>query len=403
MIRMIIAGVAGIVFLSGCVPESKLLISAGDNSTDGLADIVLASEPQGAFDTVTVVPLDNTITVIPLWAVHSSGMVNWDTNPISDHFLAIFTWEDSTWIELDRITMVDESINYMFNNGVEQVVITDDFIWLTVEGGIGAHGAAYELLTFDGEHLEIRFSSSHCRPGFAWLENLPVDSLPDLLLDYSDPYVFFYASGVIKPDIRILRWNSRDIQMVAMNLRKLPPVTEYSLREPVNRAFELAEAGLWLQASRAIGEVLPLSDTVSNRERWITEWNEALISQNLETGESSAEYGYPLLGHVFYGDYQASIDIMKQYAPGEIFCTESPLIQGTVAQGWETELSGYLISCTESALEVEPEFAAAFYLHGWALYLSGQSNSRIIEDVKRAVRFDPSESIYALSVEYLTE
>ncbi|MCK4506198.1 MAG: hypothetical protein KAW14_11310, partial [Candidatus Aegiribacteria sp.] len=252
-------------------------------------------------------------------------------------------------------------------------------------------------------HLEIRFSSSHCRPAFAWIENLPVDSLPDLLLDCSDPYIFFYASGVIKPDIRIIRWDSRDMQMVAMNLRKLPPDTEYSLREPVNRAVEFARAGLWLQASQAIGEVRTLTDTVSDPERWIIGWNEALISQNLETGKGSVECGYPLLGYVFYGAYQASIDIMKQYAPGEIFCAESPLIQGTVAQGWETELSDYLISCTESALEVEPEFAAAFYLHGWALYLSGQSNSSIIEDVKRAVLLDPSEPLYVLSLEYLTE
>ncbi len=402
MTRMII-GVAGIVFLSGCVPETRLSIKAWDISIDGLADTVLAGEPQGAFDSVTVLPLDNTITGIPLWAVHSSGMVNWDTNPMSDHFLAIFTWEDSSWIELDRITMVDESIDYMFNNGVRQEFITDNFIWLTVEGGIGAHSAAYELLTFDGDHLEIRFSSSHCRPAFAWIENLPVDSLPDLLLDCSDPYIFFYASGVVKPDIRIIRWDSRDMQMVSMNLRKLPPDTEYSLREPVNRAVEFARAGLWLQASQAIGEVQTLPDTVSDPERWIIGWNEALISQNLETGEGSVECGYPLLGYVFYGDYQASIDIMKQYAPGEIFCAESPLIQGTVAQGWETQLSDNLISCTESALEVEPEFAAAFYLHGWALYLSGQSNSSIIDDVKRAILFDPSEPLYVLSLEYLTE
>lgn len=395
--------VAGAVFLSDCVTESVLSINAWDIPTDGLADTVLAGEPQGAFDSVTVLPLDNTITGIPLWAVHSSGMVNWDTNPMTDHFLAIFTWEDFSWIELDRITMVDESIDYMFNDGVRQEFITDNFIWLSVEGGIGAHSAAYELLTFDGEHLEIRFSSSHCRPGFAWLENLPVDSIPDLLLDYSDPYVFFYASGVIKPDIRIQRWDGSDMQMVAVNLRKLPPATEYSLREPVNRAVELAEAGLWLQAFTAIAEVLPLPDTASDPERWIIGWNEALISQNLETGESSADYGYPLLGYVFYGNYQASIDIMKQYAPEEIFCAESPLIQETVAQGWETELSGYLISCTESALEVEPECAAAYYLHGWALYLSGESVSSINDDMKRAILFDPSEPLYPLSLEYLTE
>ncbi|MCK4671024.1 MAG: hypothetical protein KAT47_00685 [Candidatus Aegiribacteria sp.] len=400
---MIGALIAGIVFLSDCAPESRLSINAWDISTDGLADTVLAGEPQGAFDSVTVLPLDNTITGIPLWAVHSSGMVNWDTNPMSDHFLAIFTWEDFSWIELDRITMVDESIDYMFNNGVRQEFITDDLIWLTVEGGIGAHSAAYVLLTFDGEHLEIRFSSSHCRPAFAWLENLPVDSLPDLLLDYSDPYVFFYASGVIKPDIRIQRWDNHDMQMVAMNLQKLPLATESFLNEPVNRAVEFAEAGLWLQAFTAIGEVLPLPDTVSDLEKWIIGWNEALILQNLEIGESSVECGYPLLGYVFYGDYQASIDIMKQYAPGEIFCVESPLIQGTVAQGWETQLADYLISCTESALEVEPEFAAAFYLHGWALYLSGQSISQIVDDVKKAVRFDPSEPLYALSEKYLTE
>ncbi len=250
---------AGAVMITGCEETVPMPVSAREISTTGLAEAALAEVPAGAFDSVSVLPLDNTVSELPLWAVHSSGMLNWDMTPPVNHFLATYTWTDSSWVELDRMVLDDnfESPDYLFAEGVAQVSVSSDFIWISIEGGIGAHSGSYQLVTFDGERLVSRFAGSNSFPGFARLENLPVDSLPDLILDYSDPYVFFYASGVRKTDIRIMRWDELDLEMVAMQLHRLPHTAPEALTVQVDRAVDLALAGLWLQASAILDEVDP--------------------------------------------------------------------------------------------------------------------------------------------------
>jgi len=393
-----------IVLSAGCVQLNEQPVRPEDISTEGLSAAAMSGLPETAFDSLTILPLENCLSENPLWIVHSTGMLNWDLDPHVDHFIAVFTSSNSYWIELDRIVLDDtyESPDYMFDSGVSQVSLTDDFIWLSVEGGVGAHGGTYQLITFDLEKLISRFSSGSNRPSFARIENLPADSTPDLLVDNSDPYVFFYASGVSKPDIRIYRWDSLDLQMIRMQLQDLPPQADESLREDVARAVELAEAGLWLQASQLIENLLPAPGELGERDLWLLQWNAAIIAQNLSSAEGSVEAGYPLLSNLFYGNYQASIGIMNQYSPEQIFSDSCSLIEGSVAEGWEGELSTQILDCTGSALAVEPEMAGALFMRAWGTYLSDPDSPEILEDVTNAALLEPDEQLFTSSEEFLS-
>jgi len=393
-----------LVLFAGCDTLIEQPIRPEDISTEGLPAAAMAGLPEAAFDSLTILLLENTISEHPLWIVHSTGMLNWDLDPHVDHFLAVFTLSNSYWIELDRIVLDDtyESPDYMFDNGVSQVSLTDDFIWLSVEGGVGAHGGTYQLITFDLEKLISRFSAGSSRPAFTWIENLPADSIPDLLVDNSDPYVFFYASGVSKPDIRIYRWDSLDLQMIRMQLQDLPPQAGESLREDVARTVELAEAGLWLQASQLLEDITPVDGELGEQDRWILQWNAAIIAQNLSSAEGSVEVGYPLLSNLFYGNYQASIGIMNQYSPDQIFSDSSSLIEGSVAEGWTTELSAQLLDCTGKALAVEPELAGALFMRAWGTYLSEPDSPEILADVSSAALLEPDEQLFTSSEEFLS-
>jgi hypothetical protein len=395
---------AGAVTITGCGESAPRSVSAVEISTDGLAEAALSGVPAGAFDSVSVLPLEDLVSDLPLWAVHSSGMLNWDLDPLVSHFLAVYTWADSSWIELDRMILDDdfESPDYIFSEGVAQVDLTEDFLWLSVEGGIGAHGGSFQLVTFDGERLVSRFSGGNSTPGFAHLENLPADSLPDLVLDYSDPYVFFYASGVRKTDIRIMRWDELDLEMVEMQLQRMPQTAPEDLVAQVDRAVDLAGAGLWMQASLVIDELYPAEADLTERDGWIVNWDYVIITQNLGAAEGSPEYGYPLLSYVFYGNYGSAMEIVSQYTADEIFSTETPLIVETVAEGWESELASELITSTEAALEVDPGLAGAWFLRGWGTWLADPESPLAAEYVMKASLLDPDDSLYESSLEILS-
>jgi hypothetical protein len=394
------------IALTGCGGESPEPepVSTVEIPVEDLPGIVLDQIPAGAFDSVAVLQLVDSTSDVPLWLVHSSGMVNWDMDPQFGHFVVVYTWSGSQWSELDRMRLGDEtgSPDYLSPDGVSQVDITDDFIWVSVEGGAGAHGGTYQLLTFDGDRLASRFASTFCTPGFAQLENLPADSLIDLVLNYSDPYVFFYASALRKPDIRVVRWDPMDLEMVEMELQRLPQTAPEELSQHVDRAVDLAGAGLWMQAGEVMELVYPASGELSERDRWIVDWDYVLISQNAGMAEALVDCGYPLLARVFYGDYDSALDLIRQFEPAEVFSGSSPLIVGTAAEGWESELSAQLVQSSGAAVEVEPGLASAWFIRGWGTWLADPADPAVVEYVTEASDLAPDDQYLTASLQYLS-
>jgi hypothetical protein len=111
---------------------------------------------------------------------------------------------------------------------------------------------------------------------------------------------------------------------------------------------------------------------------------------------------YPLLDNIFYGDYAAVLELMRPYPVAELFGPHSPLIVGTIAEQWQTELADWIQQSVERALEVEPDLATAFFLRAWATYLTQPDSRQVLDDLEQAATLAPDEPIFDQSLRYLS-
>jgi hypothetical protein len=88
---------------------------------------------------------------------------------------------------------------------------------------------------------------------------------------------------------------------------------------------------------------------------------------------------------------------MRGYTPADIFNVESPLMVGTVAQGWETTLGEYLVSESERALAVVPERAAIYFIRAWGRFLKDPTDPEIESDLDRAAQLQPDTPLFVES------
>ena len=75
-------------------------------AVDDLIAAVRAASRRCLFGSgLAVLPLSAPADSPPLWALYSTGMRNYDLDPVPSHFLAIFTKDDAGWQELARIDL----------------------------------------------------------------------------------------------------------------------------------------------------------------------------------------------------------------------------------------------------------------------------------------------------------
>jgi hypothetical protein len=277
------------------------------------------------------------------------------------------------------------------------VNVEPSLIWLQIEGGAGAHSGTYHLLTFDDQVLKVEVANFTPSPGGNRVEDLDGDGVLEVLLDATDPYVFCYACGVRLVNFVVLRWDGS--QMVEVPFTPLPESAPADLRDLNNRAVELAQAGLWKGALSTIEQALALDaqdETVA--------WNAALIRLTAEARRPPYDYesrGYPLLDRIFYGDYAAALDVVRDYSVEELFSQPSPLVTGTIAEGWEDALGQHIQDSATLALQVQPDLTAAWFLRGWATHLVNPGSPEALADIERAAELDPNEPLFTQSVAYL--
>ncbi len=348
----------------------------------------------GGIDGVQVLPVPSTGNVSPAWIVHTHGMRAFD--PAEDHYVAIYTRTADTWQEATRFTL--STSDYLDVHGVSVVHLgSDDFIWIAVESGVGAHGGCFDVLRFDGQSLFSDAANCNTSPGAGEIRDLTSDgTATEVVLNESDNYVFCYACGVRLKQFRVLRWNGAE--MVEVQLQTLPDSAPEAVRTLNNRAVELAQAGLWKDAQQTIATVpQPITDeTVA--------WNMRLIELHAAARADQVQHGtYPLLEQIFYGDYTAALEVMRSFTVAELFAFPNPLISDTVAEGWESELSAWIVDTTLLAIQAQPDLAAAFFLRGWAIYLLDPRDPAVLDNLKRAALIDPREPLFRDSVAYLEE
>ena len=221
------------------------------------------------------------------------------------------------------------------------------------------------------------------------------DGQNEVVLDATDPYIFCYACGVRHPYFKVHTWLGDalaqvEISRLMMGQRGTPP------DEANSAAVALAQAGLWRDALMKIDEAVALAgDDDPPTPAGSLRWNQALIRLNHDAHvQAVQDSAYPLLSQVFYGDYAAAVDLMRPYSVTQIFSPDTPLVVGTAAEGWQAELSGYLLSSADAALAVQPELAPAYFVRAWARYLADPASPRVGIDLAKAAELAPDDAFF---------
>ncbi len=341
------------------------------------------------FDGVDVWPLTTT-NGAELWIAYTIGLRDY----IGDfsHFIALYSHTTNGWQQLLKFDVTDAG--YIAPEGVRQIPLEPTHIWIAVDSGVGAHSGCFDLYEIDPTGRSQVDAASNCgdHPGAGEVRDLNGDGQLDVILDHTDSYVFCYACGVRYFNFSVLRWDGT--QLIEQPLTLLPDSAPADVRQAVNHAVELANGGLWKDAQATIDQV-----TISDP---IAKWDAALIDLYSQAWRDQiSNQPYPLLDNLFYGDYAATLDVMRPYSPDQIFSLTGPLIAGTQAESWESTLADWITQTTNSAIQVEPDLAAAYFLRGYGEWLADQQNPAALADVEKAAALDPNEKLFADSVKFL--
>lgn len=328
----------------------------------------------------------------PVWAVSAySGNFTSSSQP---HFVAVYRRDGDGWSEVDRVDLVN--VGHFDSENVVQADIDPRYVWLEIQGVVGAHSGCYDLLRFDGQQLHSEASSCSSSTRGGWLHDINNDGVPEVVLDATDPYIFCFACGVRLVNYSVLRWDGQ--QMVEVELTPIPAEKHLGqLAQLTNQAIELAEHGLWKDAQAALDQTVFLAAYDETAA-----WDAAVIRLVAEARAKQAQSGiYPLLDNLFYGDYTAVLDVLRAVPPEQLFGADTPVVKGTVAKGYEPQLTYAITQSTGLALAIKPDLAAAHFLRGWAVQQADPGNPSILADIERAAELEPDEALFSESLVYL--
>lgn len=385
-----------------------------------LAADLLAAAPADAYAGIWVMPLPSPDSSRPLWVAYSYGMRNYDLDPAVLHFVAVYTRQNDAWQEIDRLSLDAPALHgtaagdvissdYVGQGDVQVVALGDDTTgqWIQVSGGVGAHSGVYQLLRFDGTKLSMEYAAMSSSPGFGRVADINADGQNEVVLDTSDPYVFCYACGLRHVSFEVWRWDAEAGALEQVALEPLAGAAAEGVGTPLNQAVTWAQAGLWKDALDQVDSLT--TDAVTAGElaaldaetRAVVDWDTAIIRLTSDAMQAEFDGGYPLLAYVFYGDYASAVDMLREQTPENIYTAASPLIIGTTAEGWTSELAQNLVTSTQSALAAEPDLAAAYLLKSWGEYLADPASTEARADAAKAAELAPDDSFYAACAAYV--
>jgi len=345
------------------------------------------------------------------WLVHTTGLRDFDSG--TPHRVNIYQQvAEHVVAEVARLNLNEEAYgrdrvgepDYLGEGSAHQVTIDPNLLFFALEGGIGAHGGVYNLLRFDpaDSTLDVVFFTSSDSPGVATERDLNGDGSKEILVDASDAYVFCYACSVRLPQVTLWRWDGREIVQVS-----LAPLSSDASEEATatnDALLALAAAGLWKQVDEALPGTESLLAANPNADPGgQMAWNLQLLRLNANAKRNAAQDAdapYPLLSHLFYGDYDAALQVVKQVTPEALFATPSALVQGSVAEGWEETLANWIERTTAPAVTLQPDLAAAWFIRGWGDWLVGDiADARV--NLLQAATLSPEDEYIAAATELL--
>ncbi|MXY92780.1 MAG: hypothetical protein F4047_10560 [Caldilineaceae bacterium SB0670_bin_27] len=325
-----------------------------------------------------------------LFAANSFGLP-----PQSDsasHIVSIHEARETGWLELGREEL--DCVDYLDEHSLKQVSIEPSGLWLAVQGGAGAHGGCLEVLRWDGQRLSLVISSFNSIPDAGSIVDLNADGQLDLLLNNSDPYIFCYACGLQLYLARFFHWDGEKLVEAAPRL--LPDDRPLHLRAINSHALSLAEAGLYADALDEIERAkiaAPADPTVH--------WNALWIRHHLDVSRQlAASSPFPLLSHVFAGDWDFSFEVLWAMGPSTLFSI-APIPVDSAAFGFDQTVGLLLTQYGNNALIVQPERADIHALVAWGRFLLDRDDPAVLAGLEKAAELAPGDSrIAALAAEY---
>jgi hypothetical protein len=187
---------------------------------------------------------------------------------------------------------------------------------------------------------------------------------------------------------RFFQWDGQELVEAAP--RSLPDDQSAELRAWNSHALALAEAGLYADALIEIeqAEILsPSNETVR--------WNAIWIRHHLDVSRQLAFASpFPLLSHVFAGDWDASLDALWSMGLEELFGDE-PIPAGSAAFGFEHTVGELLNQYGHHALTLQPDRAAIHAVDAWGHFLHDRDDPAVLSKLLKAAELAPEDSRFA--------
>ncbi len=310
------------------------------------------------------------------------------------HKVSIHAAMPGGWSELSQVELA--CVNYLDEFSLELVMAEPANIWLSVQGGAGAHGGCLELLRWDGQELSVVISSFNSIPEAGSVTDLNGDGQVDLLLNNSDPYIFCYACGLQLYKARFFRWEGQTLVEAAP--RSLAEDHPDDLRALNSNALELAETGLYADALAQIEQaqlLAPADKTVH--------WNAVWIRHHLDVSRQIALASpFPLLSHVFAGDWELAFDALWTIGM-PTFSGDTPIPSSSAAFGFELTVGELLVLYADNALTLQPERAAIHALGAWGRFLLDHDDPAVYPGFQRAAELASTDSRFGEIVDGFSE
>lgn len=319
----------------------------------------------------------------PLFVAFTNGLPPEDDN--YTHKISLHAPGQSDWTELGRTDL--ECVSYLEESWLEQVQIAPGDVWLTVKGGTGAHGGCLELLRWDGNSLDVTISGFSSSPDVGSLVDLNEDGQLDLRIDNSDPYVFCYACGVSQYWAQLFHWDGQSFVEVVPTL--LSDESGEEVRDLNNGAVDLAQASLFADALTRIEQAQAMAP-----EDATVAWNAIWIRHHLEASRREASRSrFPILGHVFAGDWEAAVDSLWEIGLPTI-ASNAPIPEEFAAVSSEFLVGEFLNQFADTAIALQPERAAIHALGAWGRFLVDRGDPAVPARFRKAAELDPDDPRY---------
>ena len=316
----------------------------------------------------------------PAWLVTTAAAA-----ATNEGLVSIYRVRGPTWREIDRLRL-DQW------RGVRQIPVAPNEVWLQA-GDSDEESRGYRLLSFDGSALSLRFEA----PPLRGAKDYDGDGLFDVVVDASvDPC---RGCGAIEALVEIHRWDGE--QLSPAQLERLPPSAPAGLRAAVDRAVELAEADLWLDAAQAIADAVSVAGLGAFEET--VAWDKILIDLLArERREVGVHSEMPLVTYVLAGDYGTAVDLLRDLTPAELFDADGPLLPGLPTAESERALASLLIERAGRAIAVRRNLAAAYFVRGLGRYLLDPEDVVTARaDIRQALGLEPYDDFYAAASRFL--